>query len=65
MRTYYYLFDPSTTLPIGGPYTSLQRLATAVKKRPLETLRAQRVVQGLYRDLTPTESEALVAILSG
>ncbi len=70
MRIYYYLWSQDRPLlPIGGPYTSLKRLATAVKrarpKHPQGALLPRRIVQGRWYDLNEVETEALLAMLSG
>lgn len=69
MKIYYYLWNQERPLlPIGGPYTSLKKLATAVKradkKHPRAALLPRRVVQGRWYDLTETETETLHALLA-
>ncbi len=64
---YYYLWSREQSLPIGGPYTSIKRLAPAVKRARSKHrgLYPRRIVQGLWDDLTPTEGEALLTMLDG
>lgn len=62
-RTYYYLRQNDKT--IGGPYLTIQKLATAARRKlgAGQQVDAKRLVAGQWADLTEGEAEAVAALL--
>lgn len=62
-RAYYYLRHNDKT--IGGPYLTIQKLATAARRKlgAGQEVEAKRLVAGQWADLTEGEAEAVAALL--
>jgi hypothetical protein len=71
MATYYYLRTTGAEpRSIGGPYTTVAKLAKGVARAEARgesrnRMDAKRLVSGRWADLTAAEASALVALMDG